>query len=57
MKIKHCGGCQERREADYPDVKDQLDALWHAMNEGVIPKVDAFYDPIKAVKDRYPKPK
>jgi hypothetical protein len=39
----------------YPDVRDQLDMLWHAMDKGTMPKVDAFYDAIKYVKDLYPK--
>lgn len=45
-----------RRAAEYPPVEDQLDALWHAMDRSEIPRVPGFYDLIKAVKDRYPKP-
>ena len=44
-----------RRNA-YPALGDQLDALWHAMDQGLLPKVVAFYDPIAAVKAAYPKP-
>jgi len=51
----HDSGHENRRAAEYPAVADQLDALWHAMDQGVIPKVEGFYDPIKAVKDRHPK--
>jgi hypothetical protein len=38
-----------------PSIPDQLDALWHAMDAGVLPVVPAFYNPIKAVKQKYPK--
>ena len=40
-----------QRENNYPDIGDQLDALYHA---GVFPKEMA--DKIKAVKDANPKP-
>lgn len=43
------------RSVSYPDVGQQLDALWHAMNNGTLPKVDEFYNMIKDVKDRFPK--
>lgn len=44
------------RRSAYPAITDQLDALWHAMDAGMLPKVPAFYDPIKEVKDSFPKP-
>jgi len=44
-----------QRAAAYPPIGDQLDTLWRAMDEGVLPMVPAFYDPIKAVKDALPK--
>jgi hypothetical protein len=43
------------RKVSYPDVGAQLDALWHAMDEGTLTKVDEFYDMVKAVKDQFPK--
>lgn len=43
-----------RREA-YPPVREQLDALWHGMEAGLLPKVPAFFEPIAAVKTRLPK--
>lgn len=46
---------QLRRDA-YPSVGAQLDWLWHAMNDGTLPRVEPFYSEIKAVKERYPKP-
>ena len=42
---------KENRRMSYPDIGDQLDALFHA---GVFPKEMA--DKIKAVKDANPKP-
>ena len=45
----------EKRFAEYPSIASQLDMLWHAMDNGALPKVDAFYDAIKDVKDKYPK--
>lgn len=44
------------RQRSYPAVGDQLDSLWHAMDQNVFPKVEPFYSQIKAVKDTYPKP-
>jgi len=45
----------ERRN-EYPSIGDQLDALWHAMDEGIIPHVEPMYSAIKSVKDTHPKP-
>lgn len=45
----------EQRRVNYPAVGDQLDALWHAMNKGLIPVVEPFYSDIKRVKERYPR--
>jgi hypothetical protein len=45
------------RAVSYPSVGDQLDMIWHAMDSGDFPKIDSFYNEIKAVKDKYPKPK
>lgn len=46
---------QYRRNQQYPSVFDQLDALYHAMDAGTLPKIDGFYDVRKAVKDANPK--
>ena len=46
-KVKY----KDDRRTSYPDIGDQLDALYHA---GVFPKEMA--DKIKAVKDANPKP-
>ena len=44
------------RRKEYPAVGDQLDMLWHAMDDGLIPKIEPMYSDIKAVKEAYPKP-
>jgi hypothetical protein len=46
---------QRVRAPQYPSIADQLDMLWHAMDTGALPRVDSFYDAIKAVKDANPK--
>ena len=46
---------QKRKEA-YPAVENQLDLLWHAMDQGAMPKVEPFYSVIAAVKLAHPKP-
>lgn len=43
------------RKEEYPNIGDQLDMLWHAMDSGALPKVDSFYNSIKDIKDKYPK--
>lgn len=45
----------ERRYLSYPPMSEQLDAIWHAMDSGILPRVPAFYDPIAAVKAANPK--
>lgn len=43
----------------YPSLEDQLDNLWHDINDGVfgddVKASSRFYSTIKAVKDTYPK--
>ncbi len=50
----------QRDRADaYPDLKEQLDLLWHAIDGGkfnVKSKETDFYKKLKAVKDANPKP-
>jgi len=43
-----------RRES-YPPITDQLDMLWHAIDEGIDLKQSDFYTGNKAVKDAHPK--
>lgn len=59
MRIDHCNDGADyaaRRAGEYPPLAEQLDALWHAMNSGLLPKVPGFFEPIQVVKDRYSKP-
>ena len=39
----------------YPALGDQLDMLWHAIDNGTLNKTSDFYTAIKAVKDAHPK--
>ena len=43
------------RRKEYPEIGDQLDMLWHGMDDGTLTKVDSFYNAIKTVKDKYSK--
>ena len=56
MKITLKNKYAERRRAEYPDLAEQLDALWHAMDSGALPKAEPFYSSILAVKVAHPKP-
>lgn len=46
---------RKARRVQYPALADQLDSLWHAMDAGILPKVEPMYSRIKAVKLSYPK--
>lgn len=52
VKLKQ--DARQNRRNEYPAMGDQLDMLFKAMDAGILPKVDSFYDAIKAVKDKYP---
>jgi hypothetical protein len=45
----------DARRRAYPPIGDQLDALYKAMVDGVIPNVPEFRGPIDEVKGRIPK--
>jgi hypothetical protein len=45
-----------QRQASYPSIGDQLDMFWHAMDEGVLQKVEPFYSDVANIKNQYPKP-
>jgi hypothetical protein len=45
----------QARRLHYPSIGDQLDALWHAMDSGQLPKIQNFYEPIQLVKQQFPK--
>jgi hypothetical protein len=46
---------EQLRRANYAPLEDQLDMLWHDINNGTLDKDGAFYAHIKAVKDGAPK--
>lgn len=43
------------RKNAYPDMGEQLDAIWHAMDQGILPKIEPMYSDILAVKQAIPK--
>lgn len=55
LKLRHVEDYSKLRRKAYPSVGEQLDALWHAMNDAKINKAEPFFSMIKAVKDKYPK--
>jgi len=46
---------QRDRADSYPEIGDQLDMLFHAIDAGALDKNSDFYTTLKAVKDKYPK--
>jgi hypothetical protein len=47
---------QRKRQLKYPPITDQLDMLWHMMDDETIPgKNSTWYNTIKEVKDNNPK--
>lgn len=43
-----------QRANEYISIGDQLDMLWHAMDDGTLPKVESFYNHRKEVKENNP---
>lgn len=55
-KIAHGGDYAEKRRAAYPDIGDQLDALWTAVGtKSLPPDAQAIRNKIDDVKRRFPK--
>ena len=46
---------QHDRYKSYPRILDQLDMLWHAIDDGALDKTSDFYIKLKKVKDDNPK--
>ena len=44
------------RREKYPRIEEQLDMLWHSIDQGSLNKDSHFYKAIKTVKDEFPKP-
>jgi hypothetical protein len=55
QKIVHAIDYATLRRENYPSLAEQMDMLWHAMNNGDLPKSEPFYSSIKDVKDRFAK--
>ena len=49
---------RQERKNDYPEIGEQLDMLYHAIDadSDLKSKFSTFYDTIKSTKDKYPKP-
>jgi hypothetical protein len=47
---------KEFRQDNYPGVGEQLDMLWHMIDQGLpLDKTSAFYKAIAAIKNQFPK--
>lgn len=57
MKITHTESYSDKRAAEYPNIGDQLDALWKFVQTLDVEKtqVQPILDEIQAVKLKYPK--
>lgn len=61
MKIHHKGDYAARRRAEYPEIGEQLDAVYklasqlRARGEQMPPEVDLWIDAVDEVKKTYPK--
>lgn len=44
-----------RRMAAYPEIGEQLDMLWHAIDQGTLDKTSEFYTTLANVKNSIPK--
>ena len=47
---------KRNRAAAYPEIKEQLDKLWHDIDNGTLTKSGDFYTAINTVKTNNPKP-
>tara|TARA_R100000329_G_C7427234_1_gene150196 strand:+ start:22 stop:303 length:282 start_codon:yes stop_codon:yes gene_type:complete len=47
---------KENRRAEYPDLSEQLDKLYHDMTNNKLDTTGEWHKAVKAVKDKYPKP-
>lgn len=45
----------DKEEAGYISIYDQLDQLWHDIDDGKLDKTGSWYLGVKAVKERFPK--
>jgi hypothetical protein len=48
--------CQRKRVQEYPPIGDQLDMLWHMMDEEIIPgRGSDWFNAIASIKQKFPK--
>ena len=47
---------QRERHDLYPGIREQLDLLWHAIDNDTLDKTSDFYTKLNKVKDDNPKP-
>lgn len=55
MKINHIADYRLKRADAYPDVKEQLDMLWHGMDLDPSKRIEPFYSTIREIKISHPK--
>tara|TARA_B100001093_G_scaffold115525_1_gene107902 strand:+ start:461 stop:844 length:384 start_codon:yes stop_codon:yes gene_type:complete len=57
-KIKETKQARQDRKDEYPEIGEQLDLLYHAIDadSDLKTKFSSFYDTIKSIKGKYPKP-
>ena len=48
-------GYKALRAREYPQIREQLDMLWHAIDQGGLDKESDFYKELKKIKEKYPK--
>ena len=53
--LEEYASSQYQRDRRYPRVGDQLDLLWHAIDDETLDKTSDFYTKLKKVKDDNPK--
>tara|TARA_Y100000361_G_scaffold143661_1_gene150922 strand:+ start:413 stop:727 length:315 start_codon:yes stop_codon:yes gene_type:complete len=53
---EEANGYKYAREIAYPELKEQLDKLYHDINNGTLDETGDFFIALKTVKDDNPKP-
>jgi len=53
---EEANGYKYAREIAYPELKEQLDKLYHDINNGTLDETGDFFTALKTVKDDNPKP-
>ena len=57
-KLRETKQARQDRKDEYPEIGEQLDMLYHAIDadSDLKTKFSSFYNTIKSVKEKYPKP-